>query len=115
MAKGNDGNYLQHCIEVEAAVQLAKADPCGRLHVALTHGMKPFEKLDDPGGAQKCRLYQALDEAAGEPACSDEREIVRAYRKSRASPLYYPNTAELLRTVIGTDRFVRGNHGNGCK
>ena len=23
MAKGNDGNYLQHCIEAEAAVRLA--------------------------------------------------------------------------------------------
>ncbi len=38
MAKGNDGNYLQHCIEVEAAARLAKGDPDGRLHATLTLG-----------------------------------------------------------------------------
>jgi len=40
MAKGNDGNYLQHCIEVEAAARLAQADPDGRLHAKLTLGSK---------------------------------------------------------------------------
>ena len=29
MAKGNDVNYLQHCIEVEAVVRLAES-ACGR-------------------------------------------------------------------------------------
>ena len=66
MAKGNDGNYLQHCIEVEAAVRLAQADPSGRLHVALTHGMAPFEKLEEPN-VERNLLYGALREAAGEP------------------------------------------------
>lgn len=46
MAKGNDGNYLQHCIEVEAAVRLAGMDTAGRLHIALTHGMRPFEPFE---------------------------------------------------------------------
>jgi len=46
MAKGNDGNYLQHCIEVEAAVRLAEMDAAGRLHIALTHGMRPFEPFE---------------------------------------------------------------------
>lgn len=27
LAKGNDGNYLQHCVEVEAAVRLRQACP----------------------------------------------------------------------------------------
>ena len=56
MAKGNDGNYLQHCVEVEAAVQLAQASADGRLHVALTHGMAPFEQIDEPKGNVHCLL-----------------------------------------------------------
>lgn len=106
MAKGNDGNYLQHCIEVEAAVRLVRSHPDGRLHVALTHGMAPFEELDK-SGAQKNLLYGALGEAAGESkGC--EREIVKGYRNSGASQRRYPNSAELLRAVIGTGRLSGG-------
>ena len=123
MAKGNDGNYLQHCVEVEAAVLLAQAAPNGMLHVALTHGMEPFEKIDRPNGNAHCLLYGALREAAGEPK-RNEREIVKAYRASWRSQehrpdvaklfdelktgKHYPNSAELLRTVIGTDRLSGG-------
>ena len=41
MAKGNDGNYLQHSVEVAVATHLVE----GRdgIHVALSHGMAPFE------------------------------------------------------------------------
>ncbi len=102
MAKGNNGNYLQHCIEIEAAVRLLKAGPDRCLHVALTHGMEPFEELEERKANVKTNiLYEALAESAGEPQ-RDEREIVRAYRKCRASPQHYPNSAELLRTVVGT-------------
>ena len=102
MAKGNNGNYLQHCIEIEAAVRLLKASADGCLHVALTHGMEPFEELEERKAKFKTDiLYEALAESAGEPQ-RDEREIVRAYRKCRASPQHYPNSAELLRTVVGT-------------
>ena len=59
MAKGNDGNYLQHCVEVEAAVRLAWASADGRLHVALTHGMAPFEQIDEPKGNVH-RLLEAM-------------------------------------------------------
>ena len=123
LAKGNDGNYLQHCVEVEAAVRLARVSPSGRLHVALTQGMAPFEQIGEPN-RNACRLlYGALREAAGEPKCS-EREIVKAYRKSWKSQEYqpsnanlfdelknekrYPNSAELLRAVIGTNRLSGG-------
>jgi len=122
LAKGNDGNYLQHCVEVEAAVRLAQADRCGRLHVALTHGMGPFEKLEETN-VQQNLLYDALDEASGEPKCT-EREIVKAYRASWNSQAcrpdienllhelkagkHYPNTAELLRAVIGANRLSGG-------
>ena len=107
MAKGNDGNYLQHCIEVEAALCLVKDAPGGRLHVALTHGMEPFEELDSNGNAQKDLLFNALDEAAGEPQ-PDERKIVKAYRNSKASRQLYPNTGELLRKIVGTDKLQSG-------
>ncbi len=106
LAKGNDGNYLQHCIEVEAVAHLVRACPDGRLHVALTHGMAPFEKFKK-SGAQKDLLCGALREAAGEPKCC-ERVIVKAYRNSRASQKRYPNSAELLRTVIGTNQLCGG-------
>ena len=48
MAKGNDGNYLQHSIEIESATRLAGTDPRGRLHIALTHGMSPWEPFREP-------------------------------------------------------------------
>ena len=35
MAKGNDGNYLQHCVEVESAMRLVQMCAEGRLHIAL--------------------------------------------------------------------------------
>lgn len=123
MAKGNDGNYLQHCVEVEAAVLLAQTEPNSRLHVALTHGMAPFERIGEPKGNAYSLLYGALCEAASEPKCS-EREIVKAYRSSWESQAYrpdiknlfdelrsgkhYPNSAELLRAVSGTTRLSGG-------
>ncbi|MDE0694902.1 MAG: hypothetical protein OXH76_03605 [Boseongicola sp.] len=106
MAKGNDGNYLQHCVEVEAAVRLMRACPDGRLHVALTHGMAPFEQMDEPKACKRL-LDGALCEAAGESQ-RNEREIVKAYRASGASRKCYPNSAELLRAVIGTNRLFGG-------
>lgn len=128
MAKGNDGNYLQNCVEVEAAMLLTQNRPNSRLHVALTHGMAPFEKIENPkaqknSNVQKKLLCNALVEAAGEPKC-DEREIVKAYRASWESQVYrpkienlfdeletdkhYPNSAELLRAAIGTTRLSGG-------
>lgn len=108
MAKGNDGNYLQHCIEVEVAKQLAKSDPDGRLHVALTHGMAPFEPLEESkGSTRKCLLHYALTAAARESQ-GEEPQIIKAYRKSGASPNRYPNTAELLRRVIGQESLSGG-------
>ena len=46
MAKGNDGNYLQHCIEVELASRLLDESAGKGLQVALTHGMAPFEQFE---------------------------------------------------------------------
>lgn len=123
MARGNDGNYLQHCVEVAAAVRLARASLDNRLRVALTHGMAPFEQIDESKGNAHCLLYGALREAAGKPK-RNERDVAKAYRASWKSQAYrpdianlfdelkkrkhYPNSAELLRAVTGTSRLSGG-------
>jgi hypothetical protein len=66
MAKGNDGNYLQHSIEVDAAVRLAGTDPFGRLHIALTHGIAPFEPSEEPSNPPaRSLLLRALSDSYG--------------------------------------------------
>ena len=108
MAKGNDGNYLQHSIEIESAERLTETDPQGRLHIALTHGMAPWERLREPiPGQSRCRLCAGLT-AATLPPKPREPPVVAAYRKTRASTSRYPNSAELLRTVVGTDKLSGG-------
>ncbi len=108
MAKGNDGNYLQHSIEVEVASHLSLADPLGRLHIALTHGMAPFEPFDSKNNNNEKRiLYDALDKAK-KNLQSDEPKIVTAYRKVRASPSRYPNTAIILKHIVGVERLSGG-------
>lgn len=115
MAKGNDGNYLQHSIELAAAKHLATANSSA-LHVALAHGMAPFEPFERklaesaPGHPSRCRVKAALGLAAA-PQRTDEPLIVTAYRKAEASDEHYPNSAELLRTLpIGERSCKRG----GC-
>ena len=113
MAKGNDGNYLQHCTEVEAAICLARMNNENRsLHIALAHGMAPFEPFEislnqpQPGLCRrllKCKLIESKKSPqSGEPA------IVDAYRKTNASEECYPNSAELLRSVVGTTNLSGG-------
>ena len=119
MAKGNDGNYLQHSIEVESAVRLAKMDAAGRLRIALAHGMAPFEAFsallsESKRGLARRLLRKTLDKSNQSPE-SDEQPIVRAYRKTKASEKHYPNSAELLRAVIGTDKLSGGITEVDCK
>ena len=113
---------MQHCVEVEAAVRLRQTCPDGRLHIALTHGMAPFEQIKESTACKRL-LHSALHKAAREPQ-RNEQEIVKAYRASWNSQAYrpnienllhelkavkhYPNSAELLRTVIGTNRLSGG-------
>ena len=108
MAKGNDGNYLQHCIEVEAAIRLAQMDAKGRLHIAVTHGMEPFERFERPKSNQQHKLLDKALDASHTPLKPNEPAIVTAYRKTNASEKHYPNTAELLRVIIGADKLSGG-------
>ena len=113
MAKGNDGNYLQHCIEVEAAVRLAGMDTAGRLHIALTHGMRPFEPFEErKTGTCRELLLGKLADANNKPQV-EEPSVVKAYRETGASKTCYPNSAELLRAVIGT-KYLSGGITEIC-
>ena len=86
MAKGNDGNYLQHCIEVEAGVRLAEMDAGGRLHIALTHGMNPFESFDKRKPSTRGGLFlKKLEDAKKEPQVG-EPAVVKAYEDGVGPP-----------------------------
>ena len=117
MAKGNDGNYLQHCIEVEAAVRLSHSQMNAerRLHIALAHGMAPFEQFEGIKSNQaRDKLLSALKDS-NQQQQSNEPAVVAAYRKTEASSEHYPNTAELLRAVVGLDKLVGGITEIDCR
>jgi len=48
MAKGNNGNLLQHAVEAELAVRLSR-DAKTPLQVLFTHAMAPFEHFEPRG------------------------------------------------------------------
>lgn len=108
MAKGNNGNYLQHSVEVAVGLRLARTLGHGSLHVALTHGMKPFEPCDSPINGVARRLFLRTLEAAQEPEIRNEPAIVAAYRTTGASLEHYPNSGELLAAVIGRNELSGG-------
>jgi hypothetical protein len=108
VAKGNDGNYFQHSIEIAVALHLTKLSTKENLHLALTHGMAPFEPCDTPLNGQTRRLLdEALQGAQNPPTCG-ESLIIAAYRATKASREHYPNTGELLAAMIGRDRLSGG-------
>ena len=108
MAKGNDGNYLQHSVEVGIALHLSAMSTQGALHLALTHGMAPFESCGRlPNGQTRSGLTEALQAAQNPPTCGESR-IVAAYRAAKASLESYPNTGELLAATIGRERLSGG-------
>jgi hypothetical protein len=108
VAKGNDGNYFQHSIEVAVAVQLAAMDPTGRLHFSFAHRMAPFETCDNPPVGQSRGLFERALNDSYRPRQSSEQPIVSAYRATGATLRRYPNSAELLRYAIGADRVSGG-------
>ncbi len=108
MAKGNNGNYLQHSIEVALAWHLVTRTAGNHLHISLTHGMAPYESCGClPNGQTKTLLDNALSRAK-EPRADGETPIVSAYRATKAKRCRYPNTGELLAAVIGRDHLHGG-------
>ena len=108
MAKGNDGNYLQHSVEIAAAGLLAETDAAKQLHVAFTHGMAPFEPCDDDRHPPARALFRRTLNASYREYRPGEAGLVTAYRKTNASIQRYPNSAELVRTVIGEQNLSGG-------
>ncbi|MFM7070331.1 MAG: hypothetical protein ACKO38_00855 [Planctomycetota bacterium] len=108
MAKGNDGNYLQHSIEIAVAWQLVSRTAGNHLHIALTHGMAPYELTGRvPNGQTKAQLFGALAQSRNR-RLDGEAPIISAYRASNANLNQYPNTGELLASVIGRNCLAGG-------
>lgn len=108
MAKGNDGNYLQHSVEIALAWHLVTRTAGNGLHVALCHGMAPYEPCGPiPAGQTRTLLMEAL-ERARKPRTDGELPIISAYRTTKASLERYPNTGELLAAIVGRDRLTGG-------
>lgn len=70
--------------------------------------MAPWEPLRGRIRGQSRRLLDAALTAASLPAKPHEPPVVAAYRKTRASTSRYPNSAELLRTVVDTSKLSGG-------
>ncbi len=103
MARGNDGNLMQHAIEAKLISQLVTDRG---LHLITTHSMAPFEPLDP---RKKTAQHQARSvhwwERAQAEEQADEPCVVNAYRGTRQRvPDMYPNTAEIAAELAG-----RGN------
>lgn len=108
MAKGNDGNYLQHSIEVALGAWLVSRTGVPRLHIALTHGMAPYEATDSLPSGQTSKLLRAALRRSQQPRSDGEPVVVSAYRVAGATLQRYPNSGELLAALIGRDRLCGG-------
>ncbi|KKN10803.1 hypothetical protein LCGC14_1032870 [marine sediment metagenome] len=103
MARGNDGNLMQHAIEAMLISQLAN----GRgLYLLATHSMAPFEPLNaraDENAQRRARFDHWWDRAQGEQEVG-EPSVLHAYRGTRRRvPELYPNTAEIAAELVGRE------------
>ena len=90
-----------------------------RLHTALAHGMAPVESFEVPFDKRKgdstChKLLKKKLADSKKPPQADEPAVVKAYRKTLASDRCYPNSAGLLKAVIGTD-YLSGGITEKCR
>lgn len=91
MAKGNDGNLLQHGIELAAVSAIADRS----LRLTCTHSMAPREPCPEP--RRNRRLRHWLNSQLDFPS------VAAAYEKTNASLESYPNTADLVASALGDD------------
>lgn len=102
MARGNDGNLMQHAIEAELVTSLATGQG---MYLLTTHSMAPFEPFDPRGEDQDKNRWKRFDywwkRALSDPQ-ADDPNILKAYRLTRQrQPELYPNTAEVAAELIG--------------
>ncbi len=111
MARGNDGNLLQHTVESELAAALVAPDPARGLWLTCTHAMAPFEpirhrdeEIDDRQNRFSYWWKMALrDENGGAPP--SQPAVLGAYRRCRKEdPSQYPNSAEVVSALVGRER-----------
>ncbi len=110
MARGNNGNLLQHFTECEIARYLTKEAGASDLHVVFTHAMAPCEPFEEERNTphlalDACLLAAKLDES-GE--LGREFAVVEAYRRTEASADGYPNSAELVARIVGGRKKLHG-------
>jgi hypothetical protein len=102
MAKGNDGNLMQHGIEL-AAVSAIASKP---LWLTCTHSMAPRESCPEPNRDRRLRHW--LNTQFGTPS------VAAAYRLTNATLDSYPNTSELIAATFG-DENIRGDLFEVCE
>jgi hypothetical protein len=103
MASGNNGNILQHFVELEAAQGLLSAPGAGGLRCVFTHGMAPFEGFQHPlpendaktrvmGRALRMseRLRKGLDPREGQSL------LFQAFGDLDVGQTHYPNSGVLM-------------------
>lgn len=70
--------------------------------------MRPFEPFEKRRPRTRDELLlKRLEDSKRQPQ-AEEPALVKAYRKTRASDTHYPNSAELLRAVIGAENLSGG-------
>src|SRR5437899_2313368 len=99
MAKGNDGNLLQHAVELGLGDILSRERSGCRLHLVHTHAMAPYEAFGEDRGGLRGALDAVLDRGRGSAIGSDP-VLVRAYRACSANDQHFPNTAEVLAAIL---------------
>lgn len=112
MAKGNDGNLLQHAVECEIVRNLQNQMGDKSFELIVTHGMAPFDRVTDTGRPATRLFRDWLDVGTGrdrrfrEFAERNLPAVVVAYRRCLTTYLHYPNTGELVAAIVGRDRIV---------
>jgi hypothetical protein len=114
MAKGNDGNLLQHWVEADLAWRLYRQASGQPLHVVFTHGMAPYEcfaRRKQPGKQEATSGRNYIDgwlsAATRVHLPKDPPPVVFAYRDLNASASRYPNSGEIISALLGRGN-VRG-------
>jgi hypothetical protein len=79
MAKGNDGNLLQHAIEADLVVRLYRRGRGTGLHVVLTHGMEPYEAFEPRGKNPSAFKTLALTSTKVALGVSADRDWLKGY------------------------------------
>jgi len=103
MAIGNNGNILQHWVELEAAQALLAEGGAAGVRCVFTHGMAPFERFEHPlpDNEPKTRVMSRalrMGERLRQGGLPREGQPVlfQAIAELDVSPQHYPNSAILL-------------------